>query len=161
VREVELQPRQSLVQGSSAFDETGGRYAREEVYLRAELCDRAGARLSSQTAFFSLPRFIDFADPEIVTEMQLVEDDRFEISLSSHSLAVAVALSFGSLNVWLSDNWFDLPADEPRTVTGRVPAGVGISELQARLTVKTLWHSYQPLAQISSSLTDNPSPPVT
>ncbi len=161
VREVELQPRQSSVQGTCSFEHAGDRYAREEVYLRAELCDRAGAKLSSQTAFFSLPRFIDFADPKIVTGMQLVAPARFELKLSSRSLAVAVALGFGSLNVWLSDNWFDLPAGETLTVTGRIPAGVGIHELQARLTVTTLWHSYQPLAQISSHLTDNPSPLVT
>jgi beta-mannosidase len=161
VRDVELQPRQSLLQGCCAFDETGGRHTREEVYLRAELCDRAGARLSSQTAFFSLPRFIDFADPEIMTGMQLLGDDRFEISLSSCSLAVAVALGFGPLNVWLSDNWFDLPAKETRRVIGRVPAGVGIDELRVKLTVTTLWHSYQPPAQATPCLPDNPARPMT
>ncbi len=143
VREVELQPGQSLVQGRCEFSEAGDSYTREEVYLRAELVDRAGTRLSSQTAFFTLPRFIDFADPEIAAEMQLKEGDQFEIRLRSRSLAVAVALGFGSLIVWLSDNWFDLPAGETHTVIGRIPGGTRIEELRTRLTVTTLWHSYQ------------------
>jgi hypothetical protein len=140
---VELLPRQSLLQGCCAFDEVGGQHTREEVYLCAELCDLTGVRLSRQTAFFSLPRFIEFADPEIVAGMQPLKRDQFEITLTSRSLAVAVAVGFGTLNVWLSDNWFDLTAGEIRKVTGRIPRGAGIEDLRQHFTVKTLWHSYQ------------------
>jgi beta-mannosidase len=143
VREIELRPRQSHLQGSCTVDEAGRGYTREELYLRAELWNRNGVRLSSQTAFFSLPRFIDFADPKIATAIQVLEGDQFEITLSSRSLALAVALGFGPLNVWLSDNWFDLPAAEIRKVTGRIPPGAGIEDLRAQFTVRTLWHSYQ------------------
>src|SRR5205085_361257 len=108
------------------------------IYLRAELLDANGARLSSQVAFFTLPRFIDFVDPRIRTEFRALSGGEAEITLRGVSLAPAVALGFGAMKVWLSDNWFDLPAGETHTVIARLPAGVGIDALRSALSITSL-----------------------
>ncbi len=150
-REVALASRQVVRQAECACAEAGEEWTREQIYLRAELLDVNGARLSVQTAFFTVPRFIDFVDPRITAEIRAAAGGGAEITLRSVSLAPAVALGFGGMPVWLSDNWFDLTAGEDYTVTARLPAGVGIDALRAAITITSLWHSYQPCARSSNA----------
>jgi beta-mannosidase len=141
--EVTLQPGGVFRHGACDFAEAGAALPREQVYLRAELLDAGGAVLSRQTAFFTVPRFIDFVDPKITTEIRASGPDTAEITLRGESLAHAVALDFDGHAVRLSDNWLDLHAGESRTITATFPAGVTIDDLRASLTFITLWHSYQ------------------
>ncbi len=142
-REIALRPGHVAKHAICDFAEAGQKFAREEVYLRAELLGADGVVVSRQTAFFTVPRFIEFADPKIATEFRPASDDAVEITLRSASLAPAVALAFDGHDVRLSDNWFDLHAGESRTVTARLPSGVGIDELRTLFTLTSLWHSYQ------------------
>jgi beta-mannosidase len=117
--------------------------AKESIYLRAELRAENGEVYSRQTAFFTVPRFIDFEDPQIAVDFRPASDDTLELKIQSRSFAHAVALGFGDLMVELSDNWFDLHAREPRVVTAKFPPGTPPETARAALTVTSLWHSYQ------------------
>jgi beta-mannosidase len=118
-------------------------FTREQIYLRAELIDADGTVLSTQTAFFTVPRFVEFTDPKIAVDVRASAHDAAEITLCGTSLAHAVALAFDGYDVRLSDNWIDLHAGDPRTITARLPAGVKIETLRAALMLTSLWHSYQ------------------
>ncbi|MFA5057543.1 MAG: glycoside hydrolase family 2 protein [Opitutaceae bacterium] len=142
-RDLTLTPGESVQQAACALTEAGAEATKESVYLRAELQGAGGEVLSRQAAFFTVPRFIDFADPKIQVSLQPAAGGAVEITLQSASLAPAVAIGFGALAVRLSDNWFDLHAGEPHRVTARPPAETGIDDLRAAMTVTSLWHSYQ------------------
>jgi beta-mannosidase len=142
MRELALEPGAVVRHGACDIAEAGSGLSREEVYLRAELL-AAGAVLSRQTVFFTVPRFIEFSDPRIDVKVRALANGEAEITLRSATLAPAVALGFGPPDVRLSDNWFDLHAAEPRTVTARLPRGMSASDLRSALTVTSLWHSYQ------------------
>ena len=144
VRAVTLRPGRVERHAACDFAEAGPEFTREQIYLRAELIDSRGTVLSRQTAFFTVPRFVDFADPKITFDVRAAGEGQAEITLRSTSLAPAVAIDFGARDVRLSDNWFDLHAHEPRTVTARLPSGIGVADLRASLMFTSLWHSYQP-----------------
>ena len=141
-RDVTLEPGQAVPHAVCDFA-SAGVLPREQVYLRAELLDPKGTVLSRQTALFTVPRFVDFEDPKIAIEVRPAGDGLAEITLTSASLAHAVALGFGAPDVRLSDNWFDLHAGEPRTVTAVLPTGMTVGELRASLQLNSFWHSYQ------------------
>jgi beta-mannosidase len=143
-RDVTLEPGQVVKHASCGHSEAGTALSREQVYLRAELLDAAGKILSRQTAFFTVPRFIEFSDPKITWALKANgEANTAELTISSATLAPAVWVNFGPHDVRLSDNWFDLHAGEPRTITARLPRGTTIEALRAALNVTSLWHSYQ------------------
>ncbi len=141
--DVTLQPRTVVRAGACTLRDVAPHVACEHVYLRAELLDRTGAVISCQTAYFTVPRFIEFSDPQIDTDVRDLGQGLAEITLRSVTLAPAVALGSGTADVRLSDNWFDLHAGEPRRVTARLPEGTSVDDLRAALTVTSLWHSYQ------------------
>jgi beta-mannosidase len=151
-REIVLEPR-AVVRHAACEFPARATPTREQIYLRAELEGADGGTLSRQTAFFTVPRFIDFTDPKISAEMRPAADGLAEITVQSSSLAPAVGLSFAAHDVRLSDNFFDLHANEPRTITARLPRGVSFAELRASLTITSLWHSYQsPVPQTNPTL---------
>ena len=143
VREVTLEPGRVLRHAGCDLAEAGVDAIREELYLRAELLDPDGTVRSRQTAFFTVPRFVEFADPKISAEIRAAGEGRVEVVLRSVSLAPAVAVGFGLHDVRLSDNWLDLHAGEPRTLTAVLPPGMSVDALRAALTLTSLWHSYQ------------------
>ena len=143
IREISLLPGRVEHHAACDFSEAGGKYSKEEIYLRAELLAPSGEIISRQTALFAVPRFIDFADPKITSEIRATVPGQAEMTVRSSTLAPSVAIVFGAHDVRFSDNWFDLHAGEPRTVTLRLPAGIGLDELRSSLSVTSLWHSYQ------------------
>jgi hypothetical protein len=140
---VALSPGEVIRHGQCDFNDGGRQLTKEQVYLRAELRDAQGVVLSRQTAFFTVPRFIEFADPQIAAEVRPAGDGMVEIALRAGSLAHMVCLGFGSHDLRLSDNWFDLHAGETRTIFARLPAEVGLDQVRAALQITSLWHSYQ------------------
>lgn len=141
--DVMLEPGQVVRHADCDVSEAGDNIAREEVYLRAELLDGEGTILSRQTALFTVPRFIELRDPKITFQVSETGDGTAEISLTSASLAPAVAVGFGRRDVRLSDNWIDLHAGETRVITAKLRAGTSASDLRSSLTFCSLWHSYQ------------------
>ena len=142
-RELTLEPGRSASQAVCTLPDVV-RSRRGALYLRAELLDRAGAVLSRQNAFFTVPRFLSLADPGIGYRLEVASDGTTAIRLKADSFAHAVSLSFGQLDPWLSDNWFDLHPGEERVIALRsqvesdCPVAPG-----SPVTIKSLWHSFQ------------------
>jgi beta-mannosidase len=143
VNEVRLEPGRVVRQAVCDFGAAGEGVSREQVYLRAELLDPSGTLLSRQAALFTVPRFAEFADPKITSDVRPAAGGRARITLTSASFAHAVALGFGAPDVRLSDNWFDLHPGEPHVVTAELPPGQSLDSLRAALQINSFWHSYQ------------------
>lgn len=143
-RPITLEPRQPKSHGEVCLPESLRGNRRGQVYLRAELRTDSGEVLSRQNAFFTLPRFLALEDPKLRVSSHVRSDTEWEIELTAASFAPAVELSFGKASPRLSDNWFDLHAGETRRITARCsPSEPSPSECIARLSVRSLWHSYQ------------------
>ena len=138
-----LEPGQVVHQASCSLAQAGPDPARNDLYLRAELVGSDGDVLSRQTAFFTVPRFVDLANPRIEVAVRTISNSTIELTLQSRSLAPAVMLGFGSFDVRLSDNWFDLHAGQPHRVIARVPEGADPKHICDALRIISLWDSYQ------------------
>lgn len=142
-RTLTLEPGSVVRHGDCDLRKVTEKHSREEIYLRADLVATDGTMLSRQVAFFTVPRFIDFQNPRITAAVRAAGEGCAEITLQSAWLAHAVALGVGGPDLRLSDNWFDLHAGEPRTVTARLPPGMSADSLRSALTITSLWHSFQ------------------
>jgi beta-mannosidase len=100
-----------------------------------ELLDGARRVLSRQLVFFDAAKNLSLPAPQVRSEWKSASDG-FELTLSSDTLARDVWLSFGDLDVRVSDNAFDLLPGEPLTV--RVQSEVALEQLRAALEVRDL-----------------------
>lgn len=142
-REIELSPGAVVHHTDVEFD-LATCTRKETTVLVAQLADLAsGEILSRQTALFTLPRFIDLADPQLTVAWDFYGAGRARLTLNSTSLALAVCASFGDLAVQLDDNFFDLHAGEPRQLKLSFSSGLPAAAIQESLQLMTLWHSYQ------------------
>lgn len=102
--------------------------------LDIESPDGAGV-LSRQLVFFDAAKHLALPVPQVRTEW-MAGGDGFVLTLSSDVLARDVWLSFGDLDVEVSDNAFDLLPGEPLTV--RVQGQATLEQLRAALQVRDL-----------------------
>ncbi|MGH8025624.1 MAG: glycoside hydrolase family 2 protein, partial [Pseudoxanthomonas sp.] len=91
--------------------------------------------LSRQLVFFDAAKHLALPAPQVRSEWK-ADGDGFALTLSSGALAREVWLSFGDLDVHVSDNAFDLFPGEPLTV--RVQGQVTLEQLRAALQVRDL-----------------------
>jgi beta-mannosidase len=113
---------------------------RRELVFVAELWqgERSVAR---QTAFFVPTKHLALADPQINAEATL-KDGVLDIELSARSLARLVEVRLDGADVVFSDNYFDLPAPGPITVTAPLPAGWDLTRVRAALKVRSVYDTY-------------------
>lgn len=87
-----------------------------DTFLFAELYSAQGELIASTTELFVKPKHFKFLDPKI--EVSAKKDgETVYLTLVSRSFAKSVAISFQSCNLKLSDNYFDLFSDTPRTIS--------------------------------------------
>jgi beta-mannosidase len=91
--------------------------------------------LSHQLVFFDAAKNLALPAPQVRREWK-ADGDGFALTLSSDTLAREVWLSFGDLDVRLSDNAFDLLPGEPLTV--HVSGQATQEQLRAALQVRDL-----------------------
>ncbi|HSX65129.1 MAG TPA: glycoside hydrolase family 2 protein, partial [Pseudoxanthomonas sp.] len=91
--------------------------------------------LSRQLVFFDAAKHLALPVAQVRTEWR-AEGDGFVLTLSSDALARDVWLSFGDLDVEVSDNAFDLLPGEPLTV--RVQGQATLEQLRTALQVRDL-----------------------
>ncbi len=72
-------------------------------------------RIALQTAFFVPTKHLSLVDPQISVDLKL-KDGLLVVDLSARSLARLVECSLTGADVVFSDNYFDLPAQESRSV---------------------------------------------
>jgi len=164
-REIELLPGTVVHHADIAFDPQSGR-RKEETVLVAHIEDAStGEILSRQTALFTVPRFIELADPEISVSWAAQGAGKAVLTLSAKSMALAVGLSFADYDVELDDNFLDLHAGEPRRLNLSFALEIPERAVQEALQLMSLWHSYQTpqsdLPDRSFQLHTNPSSPIS
>jgi beta-mannosidase len=113
---------------------------RRETVFVADLLQN-GQVVSQRTAFFVPTKHLSLADPAIAAQTRL-EAGQLQIELTARSLARLVEVSLEGADVVFSDNYFDLPANRPTTVTAPLPAGWTLAQAQAALKVRSVYDSF-------------------
>jgi beta-mannosidase len=100
----------------------------------------AGKIVSRNLVFFDVTHNLDLqAKPRIETTLGKTGED-YTVTLQSPQLARSVYLSFGDLNVQVSDNYFDLLPGEPATI--RLRSSATLDQVKAALTVTSLMDAF-------------------
>jgi len=108
-----------------------------------------GKRVSRNLIFFEVTHNLDLpVAPAIETNLSQTGSD-YAITLQSSQLARSVYLSFGDLDVEVSDNYFDLLPGESATVTLRSSAP--LEQLKSALKLQSLTDAYVQLQPAPAS----------
>jgi beta-mannosidase len=102
---------------------------------------RAGVTIDHKVAIFVPNKHLELSNPALKAEAH-AEGDLVTITVTARSLARFVELSLDCADVVFSDNYFDLPANQPRTITAPLPAGWTPDQFKQALRVKSLYESF-------------------
>lgn len=91
------------------------RKRKKDSFIVAELADKHGNSVASNTHFFVKTRLLKLQTAEISVISEKVEDG-IKLTLSSNTLAKNVMLSIEGMSQPFSDNFFDLPKGENKEV---------------------------------------------
>ncbi|HSN94034.1 MAG TPA: glycoside hydrolase family 2 protein [Anaerolineaceae bacterium] len=116
-----------------------GDLLRETVFI-AEFW-QAGQLVERKTAFFAPIKHLALADPGISATVE-IEDGEARVTLKAETLALQVQVGFEGLDCVFSDNYFDLPANTPISLSTRLPQEISAEVLQSLLRVQTIYDSY-------------------
>ena len=99
-----------------------------------------GKKVSRNLIFFDAMHSLDLpVMPKIETTLSK-SGAGYTITLQSSKLARGVYVSFGDIDVEISDNYFDLLPGEPATIT--LKSGATIDQLKSALKVMSLTEAY-------------------
>ncbi len=112
---------------------------RETVFI-AEFW-QADQLIDRKITFFVPVKHLSLAEPDIASVLELAEGE-VRLTLTAQSLALQVQLGFEGLDCVFSDNYFDLPAKTPVTVTTRLDNEINAQSLNSLLRVQTIYDSY-------------------
>jgi beta-mannosidase len=105
-----------------------------KVFVMAEL-EQAGASISQNLMYLVPTKQIHL--PAVVLKSRLTRSDNsYQLAITAPLLARSVYVSFGKLEVKLSDNYIDLLPGETRLIT--VTGSASLGELQKNLTLVSL-----------------------
>ncbi|HEX6291214.1 MAG TPA: glycoside hydrolase family 2 protein [Herpetosiphonaceae bacterium] len=90
---------------------------------------------------FAPTKHLALEDPQIEVEVRQ-DSGQLTVRLQARALARFVELLLDGVDVVLSDNYFDLPAGRPVSVTCPLPAGWTIEQARQRLRVRSVFDSY-------------------
>jgi beta-mannosidase len=123
---------------------------RRELVFVAELW-QGEHRDALQVATFVPTKHVKLVDPGVTATMT-EEDGHLAVTLASRSLARLVELSLEDADVVFSDNYFDLPAGRPVSVSCPLPAGWSpghsvaggwtLAQARAALKIRSVYDSY-------------------
>ena len=102
---------------------------------------REGRRVALALATFVPDKHLTLTDPELSVDVRQ-DGGQLHLTLLSRSLARFVELALVGADVVFSDNFFDLPARLPLTVTCPLPAGWSFDGARQALRVRSLYDSY-------------------
>jgi beta-mannosidase len=91
---------------------------------------------------FAPNKHLELADPQLETKVS-AEGNGLIIEVSAKSLARHVELALEGADAVFSDNYFDVPAGKPRTITAALPEGWDLSQAREALKARSLRDSYQ------------------
>ena len=88
---------------------------------------------------------MEFTAPEIIASVQAAGDNVFEVTLTAQHPALYVWLELPDAT--FSDNFFDLRAHQPRSVTIKTNVAADALDIQAALVIQSLVNTYSPRMQ--------------
>jgi beta-mannosidase len=104
---------------------------------------RAGDEtLSENLVLLARPKHMEFAAPDISASVQAAGENAFEVTLTAHAPALYVWLELP--DAVFSDNFFDLQANRPRTLTIKTTQAADALDIQATLVIQSLLDTYSP-----------------
>lgn len=112
---------------------------RETVFI-AEFW-RDGQMLDRKTAFFAPIKHLSLRDPQIATSIEVL-DGEVQLTFIAESLALQLELSFEGMDCVFSDNYFDLPAKTPVSITTQLKQDISVESLKSLLRLQTIYDSY-------------------
>jgi beta-mannosidase len=113
---------------------------RRELIFIAELWQEE-RRVAQQVATFVPTKHVKLVDPG-VTAALAEQDGDLAVTLASRSLARLAELSLEGADGVFSDNYFDLPAGRPVSVSCPLPAGWTLAQARAALKIRSVYDSY-------------------
>lgn len=131
-KDITLAPLSSIEVGRFGDGELLGKADPKRSFAVFELLE-GDKLLSRQLVFFDVAKQLALPQPQIASQWQ-ADADGYWLQLSSAALAREVWLSFGDLDVQLSDNAFDLLPGEAHRVHLRSAAS--LAQLQAALQIR-------------------------
>ena len=113
---------------------------RNTVFV-ARLKANDGNIINQQVACFAPIKHLALVDPQISSEL-IEEKGQLTIGLTSTSLALLVEISLGQADTIFSDNYFNLPANQPVQVTCPLPDGWTLERAQKEFHIRSIYDSY-------------------
>jgi beta-mannosidase len=101
-----------------------------------------GKNVSRNLVFFDIMHNLDLPSPVQVESSVDNSSGSYVVTLRSAALARSVYLSFGDLDVQMSDNYFDLLPGEPVNVTLKVPSSTSLDQLKQAMQVMSLTDAF-------------------
>ena len=120
-------------------DRVSGDNQREVIFI-AELW-QADQRLALQVATFVPTKHLALTNPAVAAALRS-DGGQLMIELTARSLARLVEVSLDGADVIFSDNYFDLSAGRPVTISCPLPAGWTLEQARAALKVQSVYDSY-------------------
>lgn len=114
---------------------------RRNTIFVAEL-EHDGHRVAQRVATFVPNKHIDYANPQLTATLHMLGDNRVAITLAATSLARFVELSSVDADIVFSDNYCDVRAGQPVTVTCALPDGWTLEQLRTSLRVQSLYDAF-------------------
>jgi beta-mannosidase len=121
---------------------------RRSTVFVAEL-EHDGHRVAQRVATFIPNKHLDYANPQLATTLRSLDANRVAITVTAQTLARYVALAFDSAtfggiegDVVFSDNYFDVRAAHPVTVTCTLPPGWTVAQATAALHAQSLYDAF-------------------
>ena len=116
---------------------------KRSYYLEFGL-DIDGDVRSTGTVLFVPAKYFEFVPPRLEAEVEETQDE-FIISVTSKAFAKNIELDFKTIDGIFSDNFFDLSANNMKTVEVRksdISRPVSIKDIKNELTLRSLFDSY-------------------
>ncbi|HEY4300263.1 MAG TPA: glycoside hydrolase family 2 protein [Candidatus Didemnitutus sp.] len=140
-RTVALAPAQSIRQQTLSLRASMDKHGRDNLYLRLSL--EAGNRvLSEQTVFLTPPRFLALPHGAPRVKAKAVSPTVIDLTFVAPVFLHAVDCNVRGLQATLSDNFFDLYPQRPKTVRVNLPRPTSPKTLLARLRTHSLVDSF-------------------
>ena len=140
-KKVALRPMRSVRQVTLDMARPLAQFGRDNLYLRIAL-DIAGARVSEETVFLTLPRFMELPVPRTKISLRMGSEGNAIVGFTSPVFQHRFEFDFSGHAFTCSDNFFDLYPGEKRVIRVHFAKKAPEADLARSLTHRSLADTY-------------------
>jgi beta-mannosidase len=140
-KRVALRPMSSVRQSTLDLSPALAKFGREHLYLRIAL-DVGRERVSEDTVFLTIPRFMDFPAPRTRVSIRMKAPAVAEVSFRSPVFQHKFAFDFPGHRFGASDNFFELYPGETKRIEVNLLGKATLQGLRKSITHRSLADSY-------------------